>query len=397
MLNAILCVWNEEDIIETTVKHAFAQGCSNVFIVDNASTDNTVQKAIHAGAILADSFESQFFDEDLKITYLNNAVMNFNNKCDEEHVWWLYIDADEFPTIEYNLTIAEFLKSLGPTIRAVHGHMFQHIPTHPPYHMPGCHPADFMQVATKSDTTKIPLLRYDKGKPHIFSGGGAHTVDTRGESIHMVDDILNIHHFNYRRPENTIARLNRLCERRQDGSSRLDVMDFRAENKESHYHRCLKNAQTLYAGYKDRILMTDDLGYNYPSLVRWYDIHTFPVVHNEDPYDILFAQAMHLYYLQQFDLALCRLHDLLEITDDIRIKLLITVKIALCMATSSKVDAVHILKPVLRCKYNEIREYAIAQMIRIDRGVVQSCTKTKTIDVTIRDLFGKSRYNKFAP
>ena len=41
ILNAVICVWNEEDIIESTVKHAFSQGCSNVFIVDNGSTDKT--------------------------------------------------------------------------------------------------------------------------------------------------------------------------------------------------------------------------------------------------------------------------------------------------------------------------------------------------------------------
>ena len=35
MLYCILCVWNEEDIIASTVRHAYAQGCDRVFIIDN--------------------------------------------------------------------------------------------------------------------------------------------------------------------------------------------------------------------------------------------------------------------------------------------------------------------------------------------------------------------------
>ena len=40
-LYAIICTWNEEDIIASTVRHAFAQGCDKVFVVDNGSTDAT--------------------------------------------------------------------------------------------------------------------------------------------------------------------------------------------------------------------------------------------------------------------------------------------------------------------------------------------------------------------
>ena len=84
LLNAVLCVWNEGDVIAATVRHALAQGCSNVFIVDNASSDNTVAAAVEAGAVLAASFDSKYFNEDLNVTYLNEVVRRWNVQHDPE-------------------------------------------------------------------------------------------------------------------------------------------------------------------------------------------------------------------------------------------------------------------------------------------------------------------------
>jgi len=232
MLNAVLCVWNEEDIIESTVKHAFAQGCSHVFIIDNDSADNTVDVAIKAGAKLAYSFESQYFNVVDKTAYLNTVVKNFNEQSDEEHIWWIYLDADEFPSIDCNLSLLDFVSQLNPSIRAVHARMLDHIPTHPPYHVSGHHPIDFMQLCThligSPAASKIPLLRYDKNKEHLYSAGGAHTFDTCGEGVAVAKDAINIHHFNHRRPENTISRLKRLTAKNPDGTSRVDRHDHMA-------------------------------------------------------------------------------------------------------------------------------------------------------------------------
>ena len=41
-LFAVVKTWMDEDIIEATVRNAFAQGVDRVFLVDNASTDSTV-------------------------------------------------------------------------------------------------------------------------------------------------------------------------------------------------------------------------------------------------------------------------------------------------------------------------------------------------------------------
>src|SRR5580692_11506323 len=53
---AVLGTWMEEDVVEATVRNALAQGVEAVYLVDNASTDETVERAVAAGAILAESF-----------------------------------------------------------------------------------------------------------------------------------------------------------------------------------------------------------------------------------------------------------------------------------------------------------------------------------------------------
>ena len=49
-LFAIIGTWMEADVIEATVRNAFTQGCERVFLVDNDSPDDTVERALAAGA-----------------------------------------------------------------------------------------------------------------------------------------------------------------------------------------------------------------------------------------------------------------------------------------------------------------------------------------------------------
>ena len=48
-LFGLVGTWFEADIIEATVRNAFAQGCERVFIIDNESPDDTVERAVAAG------------------------------------------------------------------------------------------------------------------------------------------------------------------------------------------------------------------------------------------------------------------------------------------------------------------------------------------------------------
>ena len=364
LMNAVMCVWNEADIIESTVKHCFAQGCSNVFIVDNNSTDKTVDIAIRAGAILADSFASEHFNEFEKIAHLNTVVRNYNDSNNDDYIWWLYIDADEFPNIDCELRIIDFLKLLDSSTRAVHGYMFDHIPTHAPYNVTGYHPADFMQITNKSNTFKIPLIRYDKDKPHFYSAGGAHSFDTCGESVKLALDMLNIHHFNYRRQEDTFSRLRQLKTKNSNGISRLDWFDKREQvrkkslDAKSMYHNRFDRAKSIYSENKYKILMTDELQYSYNNLVRWYHPLDLKVINDYSQYDAILSTAMHYFFLEEFDLALCRFNDIVEIIDDKKVHMLLIIKIALCLAATCKIEALNLLKQLLNCSDYVIRSYA---------------------------------------
>ena len=397
-----MCIWNEEDIIESSIRHLFAQGCSNVFIVDNASTDKTVENAIRAGAILAAQFESKYFDEFHKISYLNSVVKKYNEQIDTEYIWWLYVDADEFPNIDSNLTIFDFLKSLDVSIRAVQGYMFHHIPTHHPHYISSYHPVDFQPVCTKSKISKIPLLRYDKNKPHLYSDGGAHTFDTCGERISTLNDILHINHFNFRRPENTIKRIKQLTSRRPDGSSRLDMMDLsvkiakKSKNMRSHYHSLLHRAKSIYNTSPHKILMTDGLSYNYDHIVRWYD-PLLPYISIVESYnDNLLFHAIHYFFLEQYDLALCKFNDLLKITNDHKLKMLIGIRIALCLSFTDKKESLSLFRSILKCNDKDIYDYAMKQFNRINGDGVIIGNKSSSINWSVKNYYHKSYKKLFA-
>src|SRR5215208_6033762 len=66
-LFAVLGTWTEADIVEATVANARVQGCERVYVVDNGSSDDTVEKARSAGAILARRFATVRYDEELRL------------------------------------------------------------------------------------------------------------------------------------------------------------------------------------------------------------------------------------------------------------------------------------------------------------------------------------------
>ena len=89
-LFAIIGAWMEEDVIAATVANAFAQGCERVYLVDNASTDGTVREAEAAGAVLAEVFATERYDEVLRLEIMNRVVREMSEESGSEHVWWLW-------------------------------------------------------------------------------------------------------------------------------------------------------------------------------------------------------------------------------------------------------------------------------------------------------------------
>jgi glycosyltransferase involved in cell wall biosynthesis len=356
LLNAVVCTWNEEDIIGSTVKHAFAQGCSNVFLVDNASTDDTVNVAVQAGAKLATIFKTDYFDEIQKIAHINTIVKYINEISSEKQIWWMYIDADEFPDINFELHIIDFLKVIDSSVRALHGYMFDHIPTHHPYHVPLYHPADFMPLAVRTSTSKIPILLQDKDKQFLLSGGGAHKIDTCGNYIPIVKGIIDIHHFPRRNPLYTLKRLKQILVKNDDGMSRIDLLDHQAKliNKSSdaqaHYHTRYRINKEIYKENQDMALKTKKLIYKYRNIVRWYNIYEEKIF-TASPYENYINSAIFYYFMNEYDIALCKFKDVFDTCNDDYLKLWITVKMAECLSRTDIVAACNMIMQVY--SYNE--------------------------------------------
>ena len=338
MLNAILCVWNEEDIIGACVANAFAHGCDRVFILDNASTDRTVQRAIRAGAVYHATFATDEFDEIQKTVYINKCVAGITEQLPDETTWWLYLDADEFPDCNTGKTIRETLAALPPDVRAFGSDVCNHLPTHPPYLLPGFHPADFMPVGTLEagpESYKFTLLRHDKDKSPIYSRTGAHTYASESP-VREAEERIIIHHFNYRQPDATRARMAALILPDARGKRRVAWYDrlSRTDGLErSPYHDRFERLDQFYADNRLGNLKTDTLPYAYPELVRWYDPRDIDLGNTPlSDADRFIWEATRAFFLGNRPLALARYEDALRASEDFEVRRLLTERIERCKA-----------------------------------------------------------------
>src|SRR5690242_5826026 len=111
-LFAIVGAWMEEDVIAATVTNAFTQGCERVYLVDNDSTDGTRREAEAAGATVAEVFATTEYDERLRLDIMNRVVRDVSVAEHTDHVWWLWLDADEFPHAAGGETLKQRLERL---------------------------------------------------------------------------------------------------------------------------------------------------------------------------------------------------------------------------------------------------------------------------------------------
>jgi glycosyltransferase involved in cell wall biosynthesis len=219
---AVLGTWMEEDIVESTVRNAFVQGVEKVFLVDNASTDATVERAVAAGAQLAESFRTVSHQEELRNLFMNAVVARESIACGAEYVWWLWIDADEFPEGPGTMTIAEYLATLDRRFRLVGSTYYNHFPTTKPENIPGVHPVDLQPMCEASipiEQTrcaqphwKHPLQRFDRQGVFLKAVSGFHTATLRTQDpLYEPEGGIVTHHIQYRDEAVTRARYD-LCD-----------------------------------------------------------------------------------------------------------------------------------------------------------------------------------------
>jgi hypothetical protein len=274
----------EDDVVEATVRNAFAQGVEAVYLVDNASTDATVERAVAAGATLAESFTTDVYEERVRILFMNAVVARVSLASGDPHIWWLWLDGDEFPEGPEEMTVAEYLRTLDRRFRLVGSTYYNHVPVEQPAYIPGFHPLDFQPMGSRflpeqprycpQPHWKHPLQRFDRQGPFLGSLQGFHgaTVLMGGKVIEPVGGIVT-HHFPYRDEAATRKRMELLC----------GGMDRNAYNDSIGNSSIKKRFDTLDAVYAGRFDLVDSLETHQPQLgvspepwsgrpgPRWYE------------------------------------------------------------------------------------------------------------------------------
>jgi hypothetical protein len=230
-LFAIIPTWMEGDVIAATVRNALTQGCERVLVVDNASPDDTVAQAVAAGAELASSYETAALDEPLKGRIMNETVAAVSAADGRDHVWWLWLDADEFVHGPGGLTIRQFVDRLDRRFRIVGTRYFNHFPSDRPAMVPGYHPLDLQPLCEEATASYCPgrhtkhhLQRWDRAGPTLRADSGFHRV--RCTELLLEPPVATFtHHFPYRCDEVTRARLDRLCALDEGGHARVETYD----------------------------------------------------------------------------------------------------------------------------------------------------------------------------
>jgi len=265
-LYAIFGVWHEGDIIEAAIANAKHQGCSRVFVIDNDSPDDTVARAEAAGAEVVDIWSTDFYEEGERLWRMNELMDEVSRRENLPHLWWLYLDGDEFPKGPFGMTIREYLQTLDERFQIVGAIALDHYPTQRPYYARGLHPIDTQPYATlRMGPTgrrafcplhhwKHPLFRVDNGTPDIFLTRGSHTPVTLSHRRLLEPEVgLCIHHCPLRAKEDAYRRLELLCGPRPaaDRRSKPDD-DFIQEDGAIRRYRSL---DAIYEGRWDDVLV----------------------------------------------------------------------------------------------------------------------------------------------
>jgi glycosyltransferase involved in cell wall biosynthesis len=223
---AVLGTWMEADIVGANVRNAMAQGCERVYLVDNGSTDGTMEAAMREGAMLARSFRTSHYDEEMRLRHMNDVVSEVSRAEGGQHIWWLYLDADEFPHGPWGMTLREYLANLDVRFRVVGTRFFNHYPSGAPQYVPGRHPLDFQPLCEElafpmcpRGHRKHPILRFDRNGALIECGAGFHSA-TCAEQLYEPVQPAFLHHFPFREKNLTRQRLEVLWAKNSEGVTR---------------------------------------------------------------------------------------------------------------------------------------------------------------------------------
>ena len=174
---------------------------------------------------------TEHYDERLRLHYMNKVVSEVSASEGDDHIWWLFLDADEFSHGPWGMSLLEYLKTLDRRFRIVGARYFNHFPGAQPHYVPGHHPLEFQPLCEElvypmcpSGHRKHPLQRYDRTGAPIECGRGFHLASCADPLYEPVQPVF-LHHFPFREEQTTRRRLRLLCTNNRSGGARALASD----------------------------------------------------------------------------------------------------------------------------------------------------------------------------
>lgn len=119
VIAGVATVYNEADIIESCIRHHFAEGVGRILVAD-ASTDDTPD-ILHA---LADEFDLRIFRDEDDHHFQPKWI---NWLAEQAHADWVVpFDADEFWYGASGQTVADAIAGVPAGVTKLYARMFQH-------------------------------------------------------------------------------------------------------------------------------------------------------------------------------------------------------------------------------------------------------------------------------
>jgi hypothetical protein len=171
----------------------------------------------------------------LRLDIMNRVVREMSERDGSDHIWWLWLDADEFPHGPRGLTVREYLEELDRRYRIVGARFINHFPDREPAYVPGFHPLDFQPLCEEHllgcalKHRKHSLQRFDRGAPAIISNRGFHRATSSVRPLLEPTEAIYLHHFPYRDEQVTRRRLALLCGTDESGRTRVQAGDDAAD------------------------------------------------------------------------------------------------------------------------------------------------------------------------
>ena len=215
LLHAVIAAWNEDDIIYATVRNLFEQGADRVVVIDDDSDDNTRSEAEAAGASVLRRKSDGRYSEEVRARCVRELISE-TTAAEGGDIWWLVVDADEFPRGPNGTTVREVVRSMPGWVDVVGSRVLDHVPHGGSRYVQREHPVMAFPLARQYLNPYCPnghwkhqLLRV-RHEGDLEPMAGQHVaLAADGRQVREPGVALLMHHFPLRGKERTAAKFQR--------------------------------------------------------------------------------------------------------------------------------------------------------------------------------------------